>query len=518
MGDWDELQPPDGLDENEMKRIQMEIDQSLQGYTEPIYTEPTPPPAANAAHLHEMPPLEPEAEANRGTDTPVAASPQPSYGQPTQPGFYMPYVAAATGGEAPAANDEPFYVNESQAAKSKRSRFTRGVAILCVVTLAVGSLVGFGAGYFAPRQSGPAAGVATMENPTANQAADEAGQDNTGAIFAFNDNARSVMASDVIDQGDWADINDKVEPSVVCITAMLPSESAFSDAQIVPSSLGSGIMFYEDESKVYIATNYHVVSGANKVGISVLGSELVEAKLIGREPQADLAVISITKAALTEAGVENIQVAAFGDSDDMRVGETVLAIGNALGEGIIATRGIISAKNKEINVEGRKLTVLQTDAAINPGNSGGPLVNRYGQVVGINTAKLSESSVEGMGYSITANSAKPIIEDIMNNKSKPFLGIEGKALTEEDANAYNFSALGVMVYRTIPGSAAEAAGIKRSDVITGINGQPVFTMDQLTQELSKCKVGDTVEVKILRDGKNYITVKATLTDFDSVDF
>lgn len=196
-----------------------------------------------------------------------------------------------------------------------------------------------------------------------------------------------------------------------------------------------------------------------------------------------------------------MQVAEFGDSDSTQVGDTVIAIGNALGQGNTATKGIISVGAKEVNINGKKLTVLQTDAAINPGNSGGALVNQKGQVIGINTAKIALTSVEGVGYSIASNVAESLIEQLMNTTDSATLGVSVVTITDEMAQYYNLPTAGVMVQEVVQGGSAAQSGIKQNDIITSFNGQPTFTNDQLVSLVKKTKVGDTVNVKLIRNGQ-----------------
>jgi serine protease Do len=189
-----------------------------------------------------------------------------------------------------------------------------------------------------------------------------------------------------------------------------------------------------------------------------------------------------------------------------------------LGEGNTATAGIISAKDKIINVDGTKLNVIQTDAAINPGNSGGPLINMRGEVIGINTAKFSESTVEGMGYSITSGVAKPIIEKLTNQETRPYLGIEASDVTKKIADLYNLPAMGVYVGTVMVGSSAEKAGIQPSDIITSFNEESILNFKDLTAALQKCKIGESVKVKVLRQGKDTITLNVVLTSLPDTNF
>lgn len=292
----------------------------------------------------------------------------------------------------------------------------------------------------------------------------------------------------------------KVKPSIVCITTKTITEDWWFQTY-ESEGAGSGVIFHEDDENVYIVTNAHVVSGANSVMISVSESDMVEASLVGKDTNADLAVIYVSKDALRSVGITGVTVADIGSSSELQVGESVIAIGNALGQGNTATAGIVSALSKDVNIQGRKLTVIQTDAAINPGNSGGALINSRGQVIGINTAKLAITSVEGIGYAIASDVAKPIIEQMMNTTSTPALGVTVVNVSEEDAERYSLPQAGVMIEEVVKGSAAEKAGIKVGDIVTSYNGSPIFTSEQLIEAIQSSSVGDTVNISVVRDGE-----------------
>jgi serine protease Do len=310
-----------------------------------------------------------------------------------------------------------------------------------------------------------------------------------------------------------AKVFNSVKDSVVNISVTVQSSSFFNQTYESTGS-GSGIIYSQDDEKVYIVTNNHVVDGASGVKISITGSEQVSAKLVGKDASSDLAVISVLKSDLQAAGISSVTPAVFADSDNLEVGEFVIAIGNALGQGKTATRGIISAVNKEINIDGKKLTVLQTDAAINPGNSGGALVDTEGKVVGINTAKLASSSVEGMGYSIPTSVAKSIIEELMQTGTvdKPYLGIEVYTINDQFKRIYNVNVDGVFISGIEDGSAAENAGLQVTDIIVGVNGTQITTGEELSNELAKYKSGDKVTLSIIRNGNTAMTVTATLAN------
>ncbi|MDR1558205.1 MAG: trypsin-like peptidase domain-containing protein [Clostridiales bacterium] len=290
----------------------------------------------------------------------------------------------------------------------------------------------------------------------------------------------------------------KVSDAVVSINLSVSVPNFFNQATEQPGA-GSGIIFSEDEENVFVATNNHVIQSADHVTISVDDKTHVDAHFVGSDPQSDLAVISVKKSDMADAAIA-YTLADFGDSSLLQVGDEVVAIGNAMGEGKTATSGIISAINKQISIDGKKLDVIQTDAAINRGNSGGALANGQGEVIGINTAKLSASDVEGMGYSIPSNIAKTILEDLKVNGSakKPYLGIQGMSITEEIKNMYNLPSLGVYVDAVTAGGAAEQAGIEATDIIIGFNDTKITTIDELSSAIAEANVGDKATVYIYR--------------------
>lgn len=306
-----------------------------------------------------------------------------------------------------------------------------------------------------------------------------------------------------------------VQDSIVNISIVAQQRGWYN--QVYESEgAGSGIIYSQDDEKVYIVTNNHVVADATQVSISITGSESVKASLVGKDATNDLAVISVLKSDLKAAGIDEVTTAQFGDSDSVQVGEYVLAIGNALGEGKTTTRGIISAQNKTINIDGKKMTMIQTDAAINPGNSGGALVNSAGQVIGINTAKYSSSAVEGTGFAIPANTAKTVIDQLVQNGTvdRPYLGIVGYNITDDFKQMFSIDYDGVYIREVEEGSAAEKAGLVRSDIIIGIDGVEARDMETLAAEIAKHKSGDTVTLKIVRNGSMETEVKATLSNLN----
>ncbi|MBR1738131.1 MAG: trypsin-like peptidase domain-containing protein [Firmicutes bacterium] len=301
-----------------------------------------------------------------------------------------------------------------------------------------------------------------------------------------------------------------VSPAVVCITTVSQGMDIFSVPQEISQS-GSGIIFAQTSTDVYIVTNYDVIKGARDVSVSVNGSDTVDVKMVGKEPKSGLVVLSVSKRDLKKAGVQDITVAKFGNSDEMNVGDSVMAIGNTLGEGTTATKGTISNNKKDVNISGKKLTVLQTDAAINYGNSGGALVNEKGEVIGINTVSdmYAETKVEGIDYSISSNIVMPIIEQIMNDEQKPYLGVTIANINSDMAKQYNLPETGVVIMSVEEGGNASNAGIQSGDIVLSFNGNPVFTAEQLTEAVQQCKIGDKVEITVLRNGnrKSTMTIK-----------
>lgn len=301
---------------------------------------------------------------------------------------------------------------------------------------------------------------------------------------------------------DIPSVAEKVGPAIVGIVSKGNVSGFFP--QTVDLGSGSGIIITEDG---YVVTNYHVVEGATEVSVVLSTGEEYSAVLKGADERSDLAVIKID--------AHDLPVASFGVSSDMRVGEQVIAIGNPLGlelQGSI-TVGYLSSANRTIEVDGRDMKLIQTDAAINPGNSGGALVNLYGEVIGINTVKMQATGVEGLGFAIPSDEAKPIIEDILEYgyvRGRPQIGISGQDITDQYARYYNLQP-GVLVREVYEGSAAAAAGVQVGDVITKINGTKISSVTELNNEKEKYKAGEEIELTIYRDNKE-MAVKLILSE------
>ena len=300
------------------------------------------------------------------------------------------------------------------------------------------------------------------------------------------------------------DIARQVGPAVVGITATGESSSGMFLIPQQTQSSGSGIIISSDG---YIVTNNPVVEGASSLKVTLNTMEEYDAKLVGTDPQTDLAVIKIEATGLTAA--------VLGNSSDVEVGELAIAIGNPLGQELAGTvtTGIISATNRQVTVDDVEYTLLQTDAAINEGNSGGALVNAYGEVIGINSVKMASTGVEGLGFAIPSDIAKPVISDLIEYgyvTGRPVIGISGRNITEEMSQYYDLP-VGVYIQTITEFSAAEKAGLRPGDVIIQCDGQTVETVDELNEIRDQHQVGDTLTLTIVRNGER-MEVSVTLEE------
>ena len=324
-------------------------------------------------------------------------------------------------------------------------------------------------------------------------------------------NTNLISLEDYSETGIYA--ANKVLPSIVGITVEYTVSSPYFgySMQSSASAMGSGVIISKDG---YILTNNHVVNTssdssfyqvnkANKVTVKLYNDETTyEAKIIGTDEATDLAVIKIDK--------DDLPAAELGDSNSLKVGEFSMALGNPLGTESTVTAGIISATSRTITSDGKNYTVIQTDAAINSGNSGGALINSKGQVIGINTLKLSGSGVEGIGFAIPINSTKEIYQQLIadGKVKRPYIGISGRDIDENTAKQYNLVE-GVYVVSVEQFSAAEKSGIKPYDIITEIDGKEVKNMDGLNEIKNSHKIGDKITLKIYRD-KEYKDIEIEL--------
>lgn len=348
---------------------------------------------------------------------------------------------------------------------------------------------------------------------------------------ASDDSTADKVLSDS-ENGTVAAVAQASMPSVVAITTVsvqeIPSFFGYSSRQYKSASTGSGIIVGDNDDELLIATNNHVVDGATTLSVCFIGDDVanaetetvnagdngdlnvedaVSAKIKGTDADNDLAVVAVKKSDIPEDTLNQIKIAQIGSSDDLAVGQQVVAIGNALGYGQSVTSGWISALNRTISTDdGTNSTgLIQTDAAINPGNSGGALLNMKGELIGINSAKYADSAVEGMGYAIPISKAKPILEELMNRETrekvdsskKGYLGVSLASLTTEAIEMYNMPT-GAFVRNVEDNSPAQEAGICKGDIIVKFDGQKVSDGDDLLDKLQYYKSGEKIEAVIAR--------------------
>jgi serine protease Do len=323
-----------------------------------------------------------------------------------------------------------------------------------------------------------------------------------------------------------SDIVDEVMPGIVAITntSVVSYQSFFGGVQQYESeSCGSGIIIQEDSDYLYIATNNHVVSGAETLSVQFVNDTSVDGEIQGTYAASDLAVVKVALKDIDSDTLSQIRLVTIGDSDSLKVGEGTIAIGNALGYGQSVTTGCVSALGRSITVSddttGTTTTcnnLIQTDAAINPGNSGGALLDGSGALIGINSAKYADTDVEGIGYAIPINDAMKIITALIAGDSleqKAYLGIKGSDVSSDVASAYGLPQ-GVYVKEIYENSGAADAGICQGDIITAVDGTEITSMTELQTLLVGCSAGDTVTLTVWRMNNGYqsMEVDVTLSD------
>ncbi|MEJ9229269.1 trypsin-like peptidase domain-containing protein [Peribacillus butanolivorans] len=358
------------------------------------------------------------------------------------------------------------------------------------------------------------------EKNTVTESSQTAGAEQTESVEK-NKRINTEKLSTSTDSNERADMVESASKSIVGVVNLQemqnqnPFQQQSTESETVESGTGSGVIYKKDNGKAYIITNNHVIEGAKEVEISLYDGQKATAKVVGADALTDLAVLTID-ASVAPEGIN------FGDSDRMRPGEEVLAIGNPLGLDFSrsVTQGIVSATGRSISVDTSdgewELDVLQTDAAINPGNSGGALINTAGEVIGINSLKISESGVEGLGFAIPSNDVIPIVTELIENGkiTRPYLGVS-LANTEELPQYYlqnvpEAAKSGVMVTGIETGSAAANGGLKQQDIIVEIDGTKISTSAELRKYLyTDKKIGDKVKVKVYR-GNEEKTLTITL--------
>lgn len=438
-----------------------------------------------------------------------------SYGYGNQNGNYGTY-GSNTGYQSNGANGTAYGSNPKPEKKKKERKpggFGKQLAKCAALALVFGLVAGgvmTGVNY----ASGKVLGTTNAGNV---QASLTTGDDSTVQPTAISS---SYVATDV------SDIVDEVMPSIVAITNVSQTEyqSFWGQSKTYEStSCGSGIIVSQDNEYLYVATNNHVVEGANSLTVTFANDDTVSAEIKGTDPSTDLAVVKVALSSIKDDTMSAIKVATLGSSDTLKVGESCIAIGNALGYGQSVTTGVISALNREVSVSDSSSStnytaeLIQTDAAINPGNSGGALLNTAGEVIGINSVKYSDTSVEGIGYAIPMDTAKPIIEELITKEkvdesNSAYLGIAGVDVTSDVAKTYNMPT-GVYVAQVMEGAAAEQAGIQKGDIITKFDGKDVTSMEELSSNMQYYAAGTTVDVVIERSSNGQYeeqTISVTL--------
>lgn len=383
---------------------------------------------------------------------------------------------------------------EVLAQKRRRARLRRGCAV-CAILVAVG-----GAGGYLLLRSDP------DEVPSESAEADPSSENGLTAIWGGNDSQETDSGQSSDDSAfsmeirkkpensdggfvvkDVSDVVQKVRPSVVGV--ITESFQTYST-----SSTGSGIILSEDG---YIVTNNHVVEGGDSIAVTLDDGETYAAELIGTDVKSDIAVLKID--------AQNLPAAEFGDSSQVEVGEAAIAIGNPLGLNGTVTAGIISAVDREIQVGSSNMVLLQTDASINPGNSGGALLNEYGQVIGVNSAKISSEDSEGLGFAIPSNTVGPIVEELIDKgyvSGRPLTGISGRNVSALTAAFYNIPQ-GILVDQVAPESDAAAKGLTAGDVIIGVDDIRVENISDACTLRDEHKAGDTMKLTFYRQGSTH---------------
>lgn len=338
--------------------------------------------------------------------------------------------------------------------------------------------------------------------------------------FATEQTSSVVSTNTKITATDVSGVVENVMPAIVAInstTTMTEYDFFGRKFENEVSGSGSGIIIGQSDEEILIATNNHVVAGATAVEIEFVDETKAPAIIKGTEPGSDLAVVAVNIKKLSKETQESIRVAILGDSHNVKTGEMAIAIGNALGYGQSVTVGYISALNREVTLDRNiSLNLIQTDAAINPGNSGGALINARGEIIGINSVKYADTSVEGIGYAIPISEAIPIINELMNREDlneeeMGYLGIEGKDVEESYANAFGMP-VGIYISKIADDSAAQKAGLRKGDIIVGLNGKTLKTMQDLSNTLRYTRGGTTVTIilKVLENGE-YIEKNVEVT-------
>ena len=398
---------------------------------------------------------------------------------------------------------EPDSIKKPEKKKKKKGGIGKKIGLFLLCGVIVG---GAGAGTFIGVMK--ASGYEDMlQNAvsTANQSSQ------TQIAQAETTNTSSSSGSSSAGSSTVADVAEAAMPSIVAITNTQIYQNndwsyffGGSSSQEVTGS-GSGIIIGQNDTELLVLTNYHVIEGANALTVTFIDDSTADAQIKGTAESNDLAVVAIPIDSLSSDTLSQIKIATLGDSNALRVGDEVVAIGNALGYGQSLTYGHVSALSREVTINNETLTLLQTDAAINPGNSGGALLNMNGEVIGINSAKYSGDGVEGMGFAIPVSEAQDIINSLMNKETRTevaeedasWLGIQGVDINSSNAQMYNMPE-GVYVYSIVENGPAASSDLQERDIITALEGTGVSSMDELQTQLSYYAGGTTVELTVQR--------------------
>ena len=428
--------------------------------------------------------------------------------------------------------------NDGGDGKKKKKKGRGKVVLAVIVALAVGVAGGFGVSQISGNLTGGSSDTGSSGSSGSSAVAEaedsssESASDDSSSSSGSSSNIELNRATSSADLSDVTEVVELVMPSVVSVynTSISTMEYFGQTYSEEETSTGTGFIIAQDDetNELLIVTNNHVVEDADSLEVLFIDDSTATAYIKGTDEGNDLAVISVSMDEMTEDTLSQIAIATLGDSDSLKIGQSVVAIGNALGYGQSVTTGVVSALDRELTVENVTGTFIQTDAAINPGNSGGPLVDMNGNVIGINSSKIGGTTVEGMGYAIPISRAIPIIEELMTQTTKievdeddrGYLGISGVSVTSSVASAYNMPE-GVYVANLIDGGAAADSELQKGDIITGINGTTVEDMEALQKELTYYAAGETITLTVQRaDGSgeySEMEIEVTLGDYSAIE-
>ncbi|MDO4760216.1 MAG: trypsin-like peptidase domain-containing protein [Candidatus Saccharibacteria bacterium] len=381
---------------------------------------------------------------------------------------------------------------KTEAPKPKRKKAKKIILAVCLILLAVATgLIIWAA------QAGKLEFITKLFNPQSDTSQVELKR--TEPIAAKSEGTYIIDVSDVVDA---------VMPSIVAITSKTVIDtgrfgSMFYGGSYVAEGAGSGVIISENNDSIFVLTNYHVVEGANELSVKFIDDSSADASIKGVSQRKDVAIVSVGKDKLTSETLSKIKLATIGNSDELKVGNGVIAIGNALGYGQSVTTGVVSALNREVSTDTYVQDMIQTDAAINGGNSGGALLNSKGEVVGINAVKYSsngyssDSSIEGMGFAIPMSVITPILDKLINSENDDglTLGVEGYMTNSGAISSYKLPT-GLYLSAIASNSNAEKAGLEIGNIITHIDGSEVTSIDSLKKVLNKKEKGDKITLKI----------------------